>query len=177
MDRKNTQAPSAFGEQIVYFHAILHPHRSLGAKGFVFLMLFIGAVLMGVSVYFWSLGAWPIVGFAGLDILAIWWAFRINYRDGRIQETILLTHNELILTKIPVKGKSRSYHFNPYWARLETEEAKEEGMTRLCLSSHGKCQEIGPFLNAPDRKSLAKALQAALHNAQKQGVPSLPPVR
>lgn len=146
----------------IYFHAILHPHRSLGTKGFLILMIFIFVILLGVSVYFWSLGAWPIIGFAGLDLLAIYWAFRVNYRDGRRREKILLTREKLILTKITAKGKAVSFQFNPYWARLITEEKEEEGMTRLCLTSHGKSLEIGPFLNAPDRKSLAEALQEAL---------------
>ncbi|MCV6547251.1 MAG: DUF2244 domain-containing protein [Cohaesibacter sp.] len=154
----------------VYFHATLHAHRSLGAKGFLILMIFLSLVLGVVSIYFWILGAWPIIGFAGLDLLAIWWAFHINYRDGRVQEKILLTQKTLTLTKIPVKGKSQTFDFNPYWARLITEEREEEGMTRLCLTSHGKSLEIGPFLNPPDRKSLAEALQAALFSLKQPSI-------
>ncbi|SNZ19919.1 DUF2244 domain-containing protein [Cohaesibacter gelatinilyticus] len=156
----------------IYFHAILHPHRSLGTKGFLILMIFVFVVLLGVSLYFWSLGAWPVIGFAGLDLLALYWAFRINYRDARTRERILLTRESLILTKMPVKGKEVSFQCNPYWARLITEEQDEEGMTRLCLISHGKSLEIGPFLNAPDRESLARALQAALLLVKQPPMPS-----
>ncbi|MCT4655592.1 MAG: DUF2244 domain-containing protein [Cohaesibacter sp.] len=163
--------PPACSDQLikegrVFFHASLHPHRSLSRKGFIVLIAFIAIIMAVVSAYFWSLGAWPIIGFAGLDVLAIWWAFRANYRDGRILEKILLTRDVFRLARYDAKGRERCYDFNPYWAKLETVSEKEEGMTRLSLRSHGREIEIGSFLNAPDRESLADALQKALLQAK-----------
>ena len=32
------------------------------------------------GAFFWSLGAWPVLGFFGLDFLVIWLAFKLNRR-------------------------------------------------------------------------------------------------
>ncbi|HEU4987209.1 MAG TPA: DUF2244 domain-containing protein, partial [Rhizobiaceae bacterium] len=69
-----------------FFRALLMPHRSLGRTGFAIL---IGALLFGwivTGAFFLSVGAWPVFGFLGLDVLAIYVAFRLNYRAGRVRE-------------------------------------------------------------------------------------------
>ena len=116
-----------------------------------------------------ALGAWPIIGFAGLDILALYWAFRVNYRETRRREQITITKNRLTLVKTDIKGKSTSFVFNPYWVRLKTKHIEDKGMTNLWLLSHGKGVEVGDFLHAPDRESLAHALSAAI--AKTKGSP------
>ena len=63
-----TSAEQPFPAEPV-FRAILHPHRSLGPKGFMILMGLLCAVNFGTGMMFWMLGAWPIMGFCGLDVL------------------------------------------------------------------------------------------------------------
>ena len=65
------------------WQATLTPHRSLSRNGFFILMGLVGAVNLVVAVMFVILGAWPIAGFAGLDVLLVWWAFRVNFADAR----------------------------------------------------------------------------------------------
>ncbi len=36
-------------------------------------------------------GAWPVLGFMGLDILLVWWLFKRSYLDARRSETLVLT--------------------------------------------------------------------------------------
>ena len=158
---KDINAPETDTNAIL-FNVLLYPYRSLGRVGFIWLMVLVGIVLLIVSVIFFSLGAWPIVGFAGLDMLALYWAFRVNYRQARAYEQIILTVDSIQVVKTNAKGTSTSVSFNPYWARLETIKLEDEGMTNLALTSHGKRVEIGAFLHAADRESLAKALQGAI---------------
>eukprot|EP01035_Chromulina_nebulosa_P040405 gene40404-54645_t len=61
---------------------------ALGRTGFLALMLFVGGVSFIAGIAFLMMGAWPVFGFFGLDVLAIWWAFRINYRRGGDTEEI-----------------------------------------------------------------------------------------
>src|SRR5690606_40871520 len=63
---KMTEAATA---RPLYFNAVLHPHRSLGPRGFLILMLAVGLVSFSAGVAFAVKGAWPIVGFFGLDAL------------------------------------------------------------------------------------------------------------
>ena len=43
-------------------------------------MVAIGAVSFVAGVVFLLMGAWPVFGFFGLDVLLLYWAFRLNYR-------------------------------------------------------------------------------------------------
>ena len=65
------------------FSALLTPHRSLNRTGFLVLMVLLGAVSFAAGMVFLMMGAWPVFGFFGLDVLAIWWAFRANFRSAQ----------------------------------------------------------------------------------------------
>ena len=64
------------------FSAVLTPHRSLSATGFVIVMALVGGVSFAAGIAFLLMGAWPVFGFFGLDVLLIYLAFRANYRAG-----------------------------------------------------------------------------------------------
>ena len=55
--------------------------RSRGVAFFWLMVFFVGVSLI-VGGYFWALGAWPVFGFFGLDIVLLYGAFRLNYRYG-----------------------------------------------------------------------------------------------
>jgi uncharacterized membrane protein len=46
-------------------------------------------LLIGLPMYL--LGAWPVAGFAGLDVALLWWLFNRNYVDARRSETLRLS--------------------------------------------------------------------------------------
>ena len=60
------------------------PYRSLSKKGFKYLMLCVAAVFFTIGVFFWIIGAWPVFGFLGLDVLLLYYAFKMNYKSGEI---------------------------------------------------------------------------------------------
>ena len=95
------------------------PHRSLNRTGFVIVMGFIGVVSFAAGLAFLLMGAWPVFGFFGLDVLAIWWAFRVNFRRAKASEEILITPSELRLRRISHRGHVVEFVLNPLWVRLE----------------------------------------------------------
>lgn len=143
------------------FSAILTPHRSLSPRGFLLLMLIISAVSFTTGMIFYFAGAWPVLGFFGLDVLLIYIAFKLNYRAGRAYETVSITGNELTVTKVLPSGRSRSWTFNPYWARVEV-FSRPGRASRLLLTSHGRALVIGSFLSEDERLEFADALRNAL---------------
>ncbi|MCX5478273.1 DUF2244 domain-containing protein [Kaistia geumhonensis] len=144
------------------FSAVLKPYRSLSPRGFALLLMLVASTCFASGLLFWSLGAWPIAGFFGLDILAIQFAFRLNYRAARAREIVEMTRDTLTIRRISASGKTEQFDFNPYWARLEVERLPDWGITRMALASHGKRLAIGSFLNPDDREGFATALQSAL---------------
>ena len=60
------------------------------------LMGCVAAVSFAAGLLFFLAGAWPVVGFLGLDVLLIYGAFKLSYRSARLMETIALTEEELL---------------------------------------------------------------------------------
>ncbi len=158
----DTATPPSHVPETVVFSAVLRPHRSLEPRGFGILMVAIALLSFFIGFAFWLMGAWPVVGFCGLDVLLIQLAFRLNYRDARACEEVHLTHERLSVTQISPKGVARETGFNPYWARLEVERQPEIGVTALSIASHGARLSVGAFLPPVERESFAGALSMAL---------------
>lgn len=148
------------------FKALLTPHRSLGRTGFLVLM---GAVAFGWMVtgaVFLALGAWPVFGFFGLDLLLLYIAFRINYRAARAREEVSVSRTALDIRKTAPSGRSEAYRFNPFWAKFAVSRHDEIGITRMAVEGQGKVVAIGGFLNPDDRESFAVAFSQALVRAK-----------
>ena len=153
--------------QPTLFSARVTPHRSLNRTGFLVLMTFIGAVSFVAGVAFWMMGAWPIFGFFGLDVLVIYWAFRINFRSADATEDIVVTPSELRVRRVSHRGHLIEWSFNPLWVQLEQTGDPEFGIERLYLVSRGRRLSIGYFLGPEEKESLSKALLAALQTAKR----------
>jgi len=151
------------------FSARLTPHRSLNRTGFLVVMAFISVVSFAAGVAFLLMGAWPVFGFFGLDVLAIYWAFRVNFRRAKASEEIRVTPSELRVRRISHRGHVMEFSFNPLWVQLDRKTHAEFGIERLYLVSKGRRVAIGSFLGAEEKESFSKALMAALQ-AAKRGV-------
>jgi len=153
--------------QAELFSARLTPHRSLKRTGFLLVMAFVSVVSFAAGLAFLLMGAWPVVGFFGLDVLAIYWAFRINFRHARASEEIRVTPSELSLRRVSHRGHVVEFTFNPLWVQLERKSHAEFGIERLYLVSKGRRIAVGSFLGADEKASFANALMAALQAARR----------
>ena len=141
----------------------LTPHRSLGRGGFLAIMLVIALVNFAIGLSFYLLGAWPVAGFAGLDVILIWWAFRANFAAARRAERIEITPHELVLERRAYGRKSQIIRFVRRWLRVELDVDRDRDLIGgLYLRTHGSRTEIGKFLAPHERKELAAALRSAL---------------
>ena len=128
------------------FSAVITPHRSLSPRGFLILMLCLGAVSFASGVVFVSMGAWPVCGFFGLDVLLVYVAFRANFRAARAYEVVTVTASELTVRKVSQRGGVREWTLNPLWVRLERTVHEEFGIERLFLVSRGRRVSVAGFL-------------------------------
>ena len=149
------------------FSALLTPHRSLNRTGFIVLMGFLSVVSFVAGVAFLLMGAWPVLGFFGLDVLVIYWAFKVNFRTARAHEEISLTPSELRVRRVSHRGQVAEWVLNPLWVRLDQQVHEEYGVERLYLVYRGHHVSIGRFLGPDEKASFAKALMAALQAARR----------
>jgi uncharacterized membrane protein len=141
------------------------PHRSLGPTGFMVLMTAVCVVSFGTGTLFYLLGAWPVIGFMGLDVALIYIAFRLNFRALRLYETVDLSQDALTVTRVAPSGKAQSWSFNPYWVRLSLQDRIGRS-SELSIASHGKRLVFASFLTDPEREDFASALSSALSSAK-----------
>lgn len=159
------------------FSAILTPYRSLGRRGFFVLMLVFALICFVLGLIFLMLGAWPVFGFFGLDVLILYWAFKSNFNDQRAYEEIKVWSDRVLIKRVSKKGRIRELRFNPYWLKVERAlETDENGtlLTALHVRSHGERHEIGAFLNPLERERFANAFSRALQDALRVHNPVLP---
>ena len=154
----------------LHFNALITPHRSLSMRGFAILIGIVAAVNFASGVLFMAKGAWPVFGFCGLEVAAVWWAFRANYRSARAHETVQLSDDELRVRRVDAKGKAQAFSFQPYWVKVALHEEPDES-THLHLTSHGRGIEVAAALSPPERADFARALERAL--AKLRGAPSV----
>jgi uncharacterized membrane protein len=149
------------------FRAVLTPHRSLGQVGFIILMLVVAGISFISGMAFLLLGAWPVFGFFGLDVLLLYWAFQLNYRAASAYEEVTVTPIELKIRKVSHRGQVREWVLNPLWVRLEKVTLEEFGIQCLFLVSRGKQLPIATFLGPQEKAGFAKELGRALGEARR----------
>jgi len=149
------------------FSATLTPHRSLGRVGFIVLMVLFGGISFVTGMLFLVAGAWPVFGFFGLDVLLLYWAFRLNYRHAEAYEQVTVTPSELKVRKVSHLGRAREWVLNPLWVRIDKVELEDFGIDRLFLVSRGKKLTIASFLGPDEKASFARELGNALSEARR----------
>jgi uncharacterized membrane protein len=154
-------------DQPTLFSARVTPHRSLNRTGFLVLMTFIGIVSFVAGVAFCLMGAWPVFGFFGLDVVVIYWAFRTNFRSADATEDIVMTPSEIRVRRVNHRGHVMEWTLNPLWVQLEQTGDPEFGIERLYLVSRGRRVPVGYFLGPEEKASFYKALLAALQTAKR----------
>jgi uncharacterized membrane protein len=152
---------SVMTDQKIYFAACLTPNRSLSPIGFVWLMASLVGISFCAGMAFVLAGAWPVVGFFGLDVLAVYIAFRFSYRSGRLVEELRLSSEALEVTRIEPKGKITKWRLPSWWLQVHIEEPAEHS-SQLEVRTHGRSLVIGAFLAPEERSEVATGLRDGL---------------
>src|SRR5205823_3462279 len=129
------------------FSAIITPYRSLSGQGFVAVMALVGTLSFAGGMFFFLMGAWPVVGFLGLDVALVYWAFRANYRAAAAFEEVTVTASELRLRRVSRRGEVAEWTLNPVWTQLDREKHEEFGLLKLFLVSRGRKFPVAGFLS------------------------------
>lgn len=156
---RSAEAPVIEGA--MFMDAVLRPHRSLSLAAFKLMLIAVIAVNAIVAAVFVANGAYPVAGFLGLDVLALWIAFRINYRAARAEERVRLAADKLHLERRDPSGETRHWVLNPIWARVSQDSLG------VAIRSGGGAMRVATFLPPDERRDFAEALRAALFRAKR----------
>lgn len=166
MTDNNSHVEDGEPPQDALFARTLTPFRSLPPTGFLILMGIVGVLSFAAGIAFLLKGAWPVFGFFGLDVAAVYLAFKLNYRAARAYERIEMTRDRLLVRKVAANGERREFSFVPYWTRLEIERQPERGVTRVAVTSSGRRLSLGNFLSPAEKEAFATSFGEALAAAR-----------
>ncbi|WP_425410669.1 DUF2244 domain-containing protein [Hyphococcus sp.] len=148
-----------------FFDAVLYPNRSLPNAGYIAVMsIVIGANIL-FGTYFYALGAWPVIGFCGLDVFAVWLAFKLSYWQGRLRERVRVTQDDMLVARVLPSGHETRWRLQPFWTRVSIDRpVKHESQVRV--TSKGGVLILGAFLSPDERARFAESLSDALNRTR-----------
>lgn len=119
------------------------------------------AVSMLIGAGFASVGAWLILPFAGLEMLALGAALLHYARHAGDRECVVLEDDSLRVEVVRA-GCSESVRFNPQWVRVEAEGRPGTPGVRVWLQEGGRRWMVGRFVGEDQRAVFASELGKAL---------------
>jgi uncharacterized membrane protein len=129
-------------------------NNSLSTSGRYLVFGFIFIVSFGISLAFAVFGAWPVLPFAGLEMLVLFLAFRYIDRRSDDYERLSISGDKLLVEYLE-HGRLNRFELNRCWAQVVCDAAG----SRLALRSHGREVEFGHYLTQQERVKLARQLK------------------
>ena len=148
------------------FAARLTPHRSLSPRGIRIVVAVLGSLLVLPGLIFFELGAWPVIGFMAMAVVALYAALSWSFRDGRRFEEVTLWADRLEVRQVAPGGGEHRQSFNPFFVRLRIERDFDEHVVAIVLHTKEEEVMVGAFLNPDDKASFAQAFGTALRKAR-----------
>jgi uncharacterized membrane protein len=142
----------------------LAPNCSLTAHAAAVFFATIAFVTLSVALLFVVQGYWPVLPFAGLEVLVLGWALNASLRRREWRERILVSEAQITIES-SVRGELTQVVFSRHWARIKL-RAPFHALhpSRLLIESHGRSVEVGGFLNEEERRRLALRLKRLVGN-------------
>ncbi len=150
----------------LYLDAELRPHRSLSVSAFKLLLIVFIAMNAAIATLFLVQGAFPVAAFLGLDVLALWLAFRFSYRAARRAEYVRIGPEQVHVASVDAEGRAVHWVINPFYARVVRDGAG------VVIRARTDQMRVGAFLSPKEWESLAAAIDAALWRAKRGYNPS-----
>lgn len=152
----------AVGSEQVAFAATLVAQRSLDVRGLTVVALILAASGAAVGALFLAMGAWPVVGFVGLEVGVAIALFLGHHALARVVEEVVLEERVLRVRRRRGLGAVQAWEFPPGWLRVTVEPPGPHGAGGVVLATHGRRLVVGSGLSEGERESFASALREAL---------------
>ena len=139
------------------FRVTFKPNSALTADNKVKVVVLLAIIPLLIGVGFSLIGAWLVMPFVGLEILALAIAFYYLNNHEADYESISIDGDSLVVERSTAQQVSQDV-INPYWVKI-LQHKLPNGELHLYLQSHGKEIEVGRYLTREQRELLAKQLK------------------
>ena len=137
---------------------VIAPHCSLRPAAAAWFFASICLVSFTIAGMMALHGLWPILPFAGLEMLLLGWALAMTLRRWHHSQIITVTEERVAL-ETRNGAQREQFVFPRHWARVTLRRADTPlHPSRLMIESHGRSYEVGGFLTEEERRALAGRL-------------------
>ncbi|MES9861037.1 MAG: DUF2244 domain-containing protein [Candidatus Thiodiazotropha sp. LLP2] len=137
---------------------ILTPNKNLTWSQSKWLFLLLATPCLFVALYFYSIGAWLVLPFAGLEILVIGIGIYCQSCCAHTRQTIRIDCNQVRVSNNRQHGSEKCFH--KAWMKvIQNHDPRGWYPSRLLIGSHGEYIEIGKYLVEEERELLAHNLK------------------
>lgn len=157
-DARNAAANGLDGSAAAEYVCTCRRNNSLSAQGRLLAFGLILILSIGIAAGFAVvLGAWPILPFAGIEMVVLYLAFRYLDRHAADYERVMI-RGDVVVVEIGDAGVITRFELNRCWAQVVCEGKG----ARIALRSHGREIALGRHLADEQRKEMARDLAREL---------------
>ena len=149
----------------VLLREILRQHQALGQRGWAIIFMALGLFFACFGLAMFVSGAWPVIGFLGVEIGGLYLAYRIITGRARRQEEVIVTPTTLSLSLRDARGHlvRQSFPTDACSVALNRPTTWDDPVV---LRAGERRIPIGVDLNPDQRQDIADRLLEALRQAQ-----------
>jgi len=144
-------------------HIVVRPNQSMTWAQLKLVFAAVAAVSLSIGLGFAAMGFWPVLPFAGLELLAFGYCLYRCARSSEMREVITVEDGTVTVERGRTGPESR-WRFHRYWMSVRLQRPAATWLpSRLELREKGASVEVGGFLTEPERHRLADELNDAIN--------------
>jgi len=145
-----------------HWRYVLRPNRSASWHQIKLFFAIVAGVSATIAFAFALMGFWPVLPFAGIELIVLWCCLCQNASAGNTAEVIDIDAHTVAVAQGRHRPQ-RSWRFARCWARIRLEPSPARlHPSRLLIGSHGRSVRLGTFLTEDERQLLASSLRSTL---------------
>jgi uncharacterized membrane protein len=153
--------PRRFGEPVLEVRMMRGVSGYPGA--FKWLLVVFALVCLTVAGIFALLGAGPVLGFAGLELILLFVLLRTSFRRAATEEDVSIAGDATIVQRGGPNGRRIVARLQSYWLQVEPSLYGAQG---IVLRSRGTKISVGVGLPANEVRDLTAAVRGAVHKVK-----------
>ena len=147
---------------------IIRPNRSLTWEQTKLVYFCISSYSLAIAGAFAVMGFWPVLPFAGGEMVVLGIAFYVNALAGTSVQVVTVG-TEVVKVEKERPGPRCEWRFQRAWAQVDIDEPAGNRSSRLVVRSHGNEVVLGEFLTESERMRLAAMLVGVIRGGSPTG--------
>ena len=142
---------------------MIRPNQSLSWRSALRLYAVISFCCLGIGIAYALHGFWPVLPYAGLEVVVLGIAFYLCFSRSQVREVISV-NAEVVSVEKGRHQPQEHWECPRAWARISLQRSPIAWYPQqLAVAFQGKQVVIGKFLNEVERCALAAELEQVIH--------------